>query len=109
MPMRPPVHGAKERAAQRKQTARTYDRYRGSAASRGYDGRWQRYRATYLQQHPLCAHCDARGETVPATVVDHKQPHKGNAELFWNAENHQPLCERCHNVKTATKDGGFGR
>lgn len=34
---------------------------------------------------------------VAATVVDHKVPHRGNDELFWNPDNHQPLCAPCHN------------
>jgi len=43
-----------------------------------------------------------------ALVVDHIQPHKGNDDLFWDASNWQSLCEACHNLKTATEDGGFG-
>lgn len=30
------------------------DRHRGSAASRGYDAEWQRYRFNFLSQWPLC-------------------------------------------------------
>jgi len=80
---------------------------RPSATQRGYDARWQRYRAWFLAQpqNVLCAAC--RREV--ATVVDHIRPHKGDHDRFWDAQNHQPLCKSCHDRKTATEDGGFGR
>ena len=84
------------------------DARRGSAYDRGYTTHWQRYRDSYLRENPLCVHCHARGLVVEATVVDHIRPHRGNAGLFWDQDNHQPLCEPCHNRKTATEDGGFG-
>ena len=46
---------------------------------------------------------------VLATVTDHVTPHKGDETLFWDEDNHQSLCETCHDVKTVTEDGGFGR
>jgi 5-methylcytosine-specific restriction protein A len=49
-----------------------------------------------------------QGAYTPATVVDHIKPHKGNAILFWLVSNWQGLCKHCHDVKTATEDGGFG-
>ena len=81
-----------------------YDRYRKSAAQRGYNARWQRYRKIFLQEHPICANC----RNAPASVVDHIKPHKGDYDLFWDEDNHQALCKRCHDIKTATEDGGFG-
>jgi 5-methylcytosine-specific restriction protein A len=82
---------------------------RKTAAQRGYDGKWQKYRAAYLKSHAYCV--DPRhGEVlVLATVVDHIIPHRGDKRLFWLHSNHQPLCKRCHDIKTATEDGGFGR
>ena len=53
--------------------------------------------------------CTKQGLIREATVVDHITPHKGNKDIFWDESNHQSLCIRCHNKKTATKDGGFGR
>lgn len=35
------------------------EKWRGSAASRGYDSRWRRARMAFLQAHPLCAECMA--------------------------------------------------
>lgn len=85
------------------------DKKRDSSCKRGYDRTWQRYRLRYLAEHPLCANCETRGRIVLATVVDHKQPHKGDIYLFWKKDNHQGLCKRCHDRKTAKEDGGFGR
>lgn len=51
-------------------------------------------------------HCLRAGRLVPATVVDHITPHKGNSELFWDSANWQSLCESCHNRKTAGEDMG---
>jgi 5-methylcytosine-specific restriction protein A len=103
MPWRPQKVGSPQRSSA---TPRHQDR--GTTAERGYGGRWQRYRLQFLRTRPLCELCDARGETVAACVVDHILPHKGNQDLFWDPRNHQPLCKRCHDTKTATEDGGFG-
>jgi 5-methylcytosine-specific restriction protein A len=63
----------------------------------------------YLKQHPLCVKCLEEGKITIATVVDHIIPHKGDMVLFWQVENHQALCKRCHAIKTAKEDGGFGK
>ncbi len=88
---------------------RTIDTMRGTATERGYDARWRKARLRYLRQQPLCAECDRQGRLSAATVVDHKVPHKGDDDLFWNTDNWQSLCKQCHDRKTATEDGGFGR
>lgn len=84
------------------------DKKRGSSCKRGYDRVWQRYRLRYLAEHPLCVDCESRGRIVPATVIDHKQSHKGDRILFWDEGNHRALCKRCHDQATAKFDGGFG-
>lgn len=84
------------------------DERRGSSAERGYGSRWQKARATYLRSHPLCCKHEEKGEIVAATEVDHKVPHRGDQQLFWDRNNWQPLCKSCHSHKTATEDGGFG-
>ena len=81
-----------------------YDRHRKSSHQRGYDERWRKYRKYFLDLHPICNIC----KTELATVVDHIVPHKGDMVLFWDKTNHQALCKRCHDVKTAREDGGFG-
>lgn len=98
------VEHAKAENAQKKQ----YDRQRGSSAKRGYGRKWQNYRKIYLAEHPLCMRCKKKGRIMPAIVVDHIKPHKGDCNLFWQISNHQALCVRCHNKVTAQYDGGFG-
>jgi len=74
-----------------------------------YDSRWQRYRRQFLAEHPACVDpFDTHGPLVIATVVDHKVPHRGDRELFWDPGNHWALCKRDHDRKTAEQDGGFG-
>jgi len=85
----------------------SYDRYRGSSTERGYDAKWRKARAVYLAKHPLCIVCMKDNKITPATVVDHIKPHKGDMVLFWDRSNWQSLCKRCHDIKTATEDGGF--
>jgi len=88
----------------------TYDRYclrhtvkRSSAARRGYNHRWKKYREKYLLMHPRCIICGR-----PADTVDHIQPITRGGS-FWDPCNHQPLCKACHDRKTATEDNGFGK
>ncbi|MCY8045756.1 HNH endonuclease [Bacillus haynesii] len=85
-----------------------YDQYRESAARRGYDSKWRKARRGYLSKYPFCVSCMKEGRRVPATVVDHIKPHKGDKKLFWDSSNWQPLCAPCHSRKTAKEDGGFG-
>lgn len=63
----------------------------------------------FLAQNPLCAACAKVGRAEVAEVVDHIVPHKGDQRLFWDENNWQSLSKRCHDIKTAKDDGGFGR
>jgi len=81
-----------------------------SAGPRLYDSlAWRRASKGFLAEHPLCRDCYGRSLVVPAEVVDHVTPHRGDPALFWDRTNWQPLCKPCHDRKTATTDGGFGR
>lgn len=84
---------------------------RPTARQRGYDNRWQAYQKSFLLSHPVCADPYQRHPQIvrASQVVDHVIAHRGNMQLFWDRTNHQPLCSPCHNFKTATVDGGFGR
>ena len=85
---------------------------RGSAARRGYGWRWRKYREGYLAAHPLCGDPFKRhvGVVRAATDVDHVEPVSGPEDArFWDPANLQALCHACHSVKTAKRDGGFGR
>ena len=66
---------------------------------------WRKVRASFLRQHPLCVHCKQAGYIVPATEVDHIQPHRGNESLFWDESNFQSLCKSCHSTKTRKEMG----
>jgi 5-methylcytosine-specific restriction enzyme A len=106
MPLKPPIHrgpGFKSTA----EVKRALERERPSAARRGYGPRWRKARAAYLARHPLCAACQAEGRVVPATVVDHVVPHRGDAALFWDQANWAALCKPCHDAKTA-REGRWG-
>ena len=70
--------------------------------------RWQQIRQMVLLDDPLCRECAKQGKLVPAAVVDHIVPHKGDLDLFYDLNNLQPLCKRCHDIKTVREDGGFG-
>lgn len=90
-------------------TRQQQDERRGTAAERGYDGKWRKAREAFLAANPLCRLCAAEGRTTGATVVDHIVPHKGDMAAFWKRNNWQSLCASCHSAKTAREDGGFGR
>lgn len=80
------------------------DHNRPSAAKRGYDHRWRKFRKEYLAAHPLCVTCLEEGRATPATVVDHIEPHKGDMAKFWNMANMAAMCAPCHNSKTWTNE-----
>ena len=94
---------------QRRRPTRQPDAVRLNSYQRGYSRHWSLARRHWLAAHPLCVICQAEGRTTIATDVDHIQPHRGRAGLFWDESNWQPLCRRCHSRKTATEDSTFAR
>ncbi|OOL15993.1 HNH endonuclease [Ochrobactrum sp. P6BS-III] len=58
--------------------------------------RWQRLRERQLTAHPLCAYCMQQEDVTAATICDHIIAHKGDEDLFWDADNLQSLCKPCH-------------
>ena len=80
---------------------------RPSSSGRGYNSRWQRAREGWLRSHPLCVKCLARSLVTEASVVDHIVPHKGDSALFWNRENWQSLCKRCHDSDKQREERGL--
>lgn len=69
---------------------------RKTSSQRGYGSKWQAARASFLAANPECVLCRRIGISTRADVVDHVVPHKGNAKLFWDRNNWQPLCRACH-------------
>lgn len=93
-----------------KTARRAEDTRRGTAASRGYGSRWQRARAAFLAEHPLCVMCEREGRVTAATVVDHIDPHRGDMEKFWDSSQWQSLCASHHNRdKQSLEKGGTPR
>lgn len=77
------------------QPQRRLDDRRGSAASRGYDRRWQTVRAAYMAQYPLCGRCQARGLVKQADMVHHIIAiADGGDRLTYS--NLLSLCWTCH-------------
>jgi 5-methylcytosine-specific restriction protein A len=87
----------------RRDEAKRVDQIRGTSTQRGYDSRWRKARASFLKRNPLCIECGRL-----ASVVDHRTPHKGNYELFWDVSNWGSMCKPCHDRKTAREDGRWG-
>lgn len=61
---------------------------------------WKKASKAHLRAKPLCAECERQGNYKEAQCVDHIEPHNGDMNKFWNTENWQSLCNRCHAIKT---------
>lgn len=66
-----------------------------------YTRAWRTARLAFLAAHPVCVICETSGLIVPASEVDHRIPHRGRYDLFWDADNWQALCSPCHAAKSA--------
>ena len=95
MPTMPRTHRPIGSATDEERNRQRYER-RDKALASMYGIAWSRVRHVYLIEHPLCRYCERIGRLTPANVVDHIRPHRGNADLFWNPDNWQPLCQPCH-------------
>ena len=80
----------------------------GSAHSRGYTHKWREARLVWLASNPLCVHCQAQGRITTANEVDHIIPHRGDNDLFWDTNNWQSLCKRCHGRKSSLEANDKG-
>lgn len=98
MPTRPPLHRPRVRGLQ---STQLYDRWRGSAASRGYDRVWRKLRAQHLDEHPLCLFCEEKGLVVAAEEVDHIEPIERAPDRRLDPTNLRSLCKPCHSARTA--------
>jgi 5-methylcytosine-specific restriction protein A len=101
MPTRPPVHAPPWAASARQAAARDREQRRGSREERGYDRRWQRVRLGFLQDHPLCVDCGAKGIVTVATDVHHVLKIADYPELRLDPRNLMALCHGCHAERTA--------
>lgn len=59
--------------------------------------RWQRLRWSVLVRDAFtCRRCRRIESNTSQLVADHCEPHRGDAGLFWGADNLQCLCKACH-------------
>lgn len=58
--------------------------------------RWKALRDAQLSRQPFCECRLHAGRTVRAEIVDHKLPHRGDSNLFFDAANLQSLAKKCH-------------
>ncbi len=69
--------------------------------------RWQRLRmdillrALFTCQWPGCGRIEADTSLL---VADHRQPHRGDAGLFWDEGNLWCLCKSCHDSAKAREE-----
>jgi len=87
-----------------REEARVYDARRGSARERGYDGRWERFRASILRHRGICEYREDGGKPCvePATDVHHVIPKvDGGPDT---EENVQALCGY-HHKATESRSG----
>ena len=50
---------------------------------------WKSIRRHRLHEEPQCRECAIEGRTVPASHVDHIEPHRGEWSLFMQYETHK--------------------
>lgn len=58
-------------------------------------------RPAQLLREPFCRSCAKQGRRTRANTVDHVVAFRGDWQLFVDPSNHQSLCKRCHDRKTA--------
>ncbi len=72
-----------------------------------YGGKWLEVRDRHLNQFPWCATCQALGQAVKATDVDHIIRCKPTQALFWQRSNHRSLCAMHHRSKSGREAHGL--
>jgi 5-methylcytosine-specific restriction enzyme A len=70
---------------------------------------WQSSRVAQLARQPLCETCLKRGEVTAATVVHHKEAHKGDWQKFIDPANHESACKPCHDGELQREERRGGR
>lgn len=78
--------------------------------------RWQRLRWSVLVRDQFTCQWPGCGRLMADTsllVADHRVPHRGNPDLFWDEANLQCLCKPCHDrakqrAEARARAGGGG-
>ena len=79
-----------------------------SRSKQGYDRVWQRFRAWYLGQHPLCVECERGGVVALADHLHHKIPLAEAPDLRLDENNVEGLCKSCHMRKSMEERKRYG-
>jgi len=63
-----------------------------------HTARWKRLRIeVFARDMFTCQMCGRLQGNTSKLVADHRRPHRGNAQLFWDMNNLQTLCDSpCH-------------
>lgn len=82
-------------------------------ANRPYDpfyhtNQWKVTSRMFIDGNPLCAMCQKQGKLTPAKITDHIVP-KDLCPDPWDRSNWQPLCHKCHAVKSAKDKKQFAK
>lgn len=70
---------------------------------------WYAARQRQLSKQPLCERCERRGVVEPATVVNHRRPHRGVWDLFIDSLNHESVCKPCHDGEIQAEEKALQR
>ncbi|SLN36704.1 HNH endonuclease [Aquimixticola soesokkakensis] len=72
--------------------------------------KWQKLRWGVLQRDMFtCRTCGRLEADTSLLVADHITPHRGSEELFWDEQNLQCLCKRCHDTVKQREEKRGGR
>ena len=101
------THAEKNQATQNRREADAYRRENDPFRYLYKTARWARTRLAVLRRWPLCCWCKHKASTVVDHIVkarDYIATHGGEAERFFDLDNLQGLCKRCHDIKTRRGD-----
>jgi 5-methylcytosine-specific restriction protein A len=70
--------------------------------------KWRNYSKRFLSLNPLCIKCKSKGRMEPASICDHIDPINLGGDV-WDVNNHQPLCNTCHQRKRAQERWRYKR
>lgn len=96
MPMRVPSHRGRGQLDASQRRAGN-DARRGTAASRGYDADWRRFRTAILAGSPACVACGS----MERLNVDHIASVRDAPERRLDPSNVRVLCQSCHSARTS--------